>query len=64
MCEYCNKPYKNMSVNGGKMIIKRDKYSPSGYILFSDNSGGEYAECYCVAWYCPMCGRKLSGTEE
>lgn len=64
MCEYCNEPYKNMSVNDGKMIIKKDRYSPSGYILSSDNSGGEYAGCYCVARHCPMCGRKLSETED
>lgn len=29
MCEYCNEPYKNMSVSDGYIKIKKSKYSPS-----------------------------------
>lgn len=53
-----------MSVNGGKIKIIKNKYSASGYILTADNSGYEYAEAYCPIWNCPMCGRKLSETED
>lgn len=63
MCEFCNKPYKNMSVSEGEIRIAKSKYSPSGYKLVADNSGGEYAEADCPIWNCPMCGRKLTETE-
>lgn len=62
MCEYCENG-KNLSVTSGVMKIERDKYSPSGYRLVSDNSGGGYGECSCPIWNCPMCGRKLSEVE-
>lgn len=55
MCEYCNKPYKNMSVSTGYIKIRKSKYSPSGYSLCADTSGGEYGEADC-----PICGRKLA----
>ncbi len=60
MCEYCNEPYGNMSTTDGTQIrIKKDKYSPSGHILISDNSAGEYAKGESVVYFCPMCGREL-----
>lgn len=62
MCEYCNEPYKNMSVGDGYIKIRKSKYSPSGYSLCADTSGGEYGETDCPIRSCPMCGRKL--TEE
>lgn len=62
MCEYCNGPYENMSVSSGYIRIKKTRYSPSGYLLRADTSGGEYAETDCPIWNYPMCGRKL--TEE
>lgn len=62
MCEYCNEPYKNMSVSEGYIKIRKPKYSSSGYLLCADTSSGEYGEADCTAWYCPVCGRNL--TEE
>lgn len=55
MCEYCNKPYENMSVGEGYIEIRKSKYSPSGYSLCADTSSGEYGEANC-----PMCGRDLT----
>lgn len=62
MCEYCNNPYKNMSVSEGYIKNRKSKYSTSGYSLYADTSCGEYAEADCPIWNCPICGRKL--TEE
>lgn len=59
MCEYCENE-KNLSVTEGIITIKKEKYSPSGYILVADNSSAEYAKASCPIWICPMCGRKLS----
>lgn len=63
MCEYCNKPYKNMPVSAGYIKIRKSKYSPGGYSLCANTSGKEYGETDCPIWNCPMCGRKL-GEEE
>lgn len=59
MCEYCNEPYKNMSVSEGIIRIQKSKYSPSGYELVADNSAGEYGGADFPIWYCPKCGRRL-----
>ena len=60
MCKYCNEPYRNMSIiDGTQVAIKRNKYSPSGHILVSDNSAREYAKGESVVYFCPMCGREL-----
>lgn len=59
MCEYCNEPYKNMSVSEGEIRIVKNKYSLSGYSLITDNSSGEYPEAGCPIWNCPICGKKL-----
>lgn len=59
MCEYCNEPYENMSIDDGYIRIKKTKYSPSGYSLCADTSYGEYAQADSPVYYCPMCGREL-----
>ena len=63
MCEYCNEPYKNMSVSTGYIKIRKSKYSPSGYSLYADTSSGEYGEADCPVWNCPVCGRDLTEEE-
>lgn len=60
MCEFCDGTGKNMSVDNGCIGIIADKYSPSGYYLSADSSGGEYGAVGCPIWFCPKCGRELS----
>lgn len=59
MCEFCNEPYKNMSASERYIKIRKSKYSPSGYLLCADTSGGEYGEVDCPIWNCPVCGKSF-----
>lgn len=56
----------NMDVicGGRYMKIQNDRYSPSGYSLVADNSGGEYAKVSCSIWNYPMCGERLGRGDE
>lgn len=65
MCDFCERE-KNMDIGFSACVMKivKEKNSPTGYQLISDNSGGEYAECFSNIKFCPMCGKSLEVENE